>query len=202
MDDSTSSGRSEEPARPGADGLPQYIVTTTDVQQTGDPLEQILELPFAPGLVWLVLAIAGVIGSSIFFVLAWGGGCSQWLGVAFHSVVAPGLLAFGICYARPAWGWFIWSGYPAASAFSCLSCMGTTDMTTFLVLSCAGMLMASLVGTAVGCALGPRIEEVERPVQEVVHRYCPECRYDLRGSGLRGCPECGWKRKDASKADD
>ena len=25
---------------------------------------------------------------------------------------------------------------------------------------------------------------------------CPECDYDLRGLKNRGCPECGWKRKN------
>ena len=24
---------------------------------------------------------------------------------------------------------------------------------------------------------------------------CPDCGYDLRGTGSRGCPECGWRRE-------
>lgn len=26
--------------------------------------------------------------------------------------------------------------------------------------------------------------------------FCPECEYDLRGLRTRGCPECGWGRKN------
>ncbi len=28
------------------------------------------------------------------------------------------------------------------------------------------------------------------------HRYCPRCKYDLRGELFSGCPECGWRRED------
>ena len=30
------------------------------------------------------------------------------------------------------------------------------------------------------------------------HRYCPRCKYDLRGELFSGCPECGWRREPAS----
>ena len=30
------------------------------------------------------------------------------------------------------------------------------------------------------------------------HRYCPRCKYDLRGELFSGCPECGWRREDVS----
>jgi len=35
-----------------------------------------------------------------------------------------------------------------------------------------------------------RIKDIPRP-----SLLCPQCGYDLRGSGLKGgCPECGWNR--------
>jgi len=30
---------------------------------------------------------------------------------------------------------------------------------------------------------------------------CPECRYDLRGLTVAGCPECGWNRSEESRSE-